>query len=67
MAVATGIPVFHVDERNGNAFLPAHAACRIDDSGTVDTTALAAPLEQEERTYGERIDRVIAKNRSTLR
>jgi hypothetical protein len=66
MAVATGIPVFHVDERNGNAFLPAHAAARIDDSGAIDTTVIVAPLEQEERTYGERVDRVIRKNRSTL-
>lgn len=58
IAVATGIPVFHVDERNGAAYSPGVAACVIDGT-TISTTELATELPPETRSYGERIDRVV--------
>jgi hypothetical protein len=58
IAVATGIPVFHVDERNGAAYSPGVAACVIDGN-TISTTELATELPPETRSYGERIDRVV--------
>lgn len=58
ITVATGIPVFHVDERNGAAYSPGVDACVIDGS-TISTTALAEALPVESRSYGERIDRAV--------
>jgi hypothetical protein len=58
ITVATGIPVFHVDERNGAAYSPGIAACLIDGD-TIDTTALASELPVEKRSYGNRIDAVV--------
>jgi hypothetical protein len=58
ITVATGIPVFHVDDRNGAAYSPGVAACVIDGN-TISTTELAAELPPETRSYGERIDRIV--------
>ena len=41
--VATGIPIFHVDERNGAAYSPGVGACVIDGN-TIDTSRLAEDL-----------------------
>jgi hypothetical protein len=43
IGVATGIPIFHVDERNGAAYSPGIAACVIDGN-TIDTSRLAEEL-----------------------
>lgn len=43
IAVATGIPIFHVDERNGAAYSPGLGACVIDGN-TIDTSRLAEEL-----------------------
>jgi hypothetical protein len=59
IAVATGIPVFHVDERNGAAYSPGIAACVIDGD-RISTTELAEELPAETRSYGERIDRAVS-------
>lgn len=64
IAVATGIPVFHVDERNGAAYSPGVAACLIDGN-TISTTELAVELPAEMRSYGDRIDRIV-KPQSTV-
>jgi hypothetical protein len=66
IAVATGIPVFHVDERNGHAFLPAFPTVRIDDAGAVDTAAVVEPLQHEDRSYGARVDAVARRNRERV-
>lgn len=58
ITVATGIPVFHVDERNGAAYSPGIAACVIDGD-KINTTVLASELPTEERSYGTRIDRAV--------
>jgi hypothetical protein len=63
IAVATGIPVFHVDERNGHAFLPTYPAARIEDDGTLDAATPVNPLAPDERTYGDRVDSVVRRNR----
>lgn len=60
IAVATGIPVFHVDERNGAAYSPGIAACVIDDDH-ISTTVLATELPVDTRTYGARVDRAAQK------
>jgi hypothetical protein len=56
ITVATGMPVFHVDERNGTAYSPGIAGCSIDGDA-IDATRLGDDLPTEERTYGPRIDR----------
>jgi hypothetical protein len=56
IAVATGIPVFHVDERNGTAYSPGVGACAIEGDA-ISTTVLGDELPPEERTYGARIER----------
>jgi hypothetical protein len=58
IAVATGIPVFHVDERNGAAYSPGIAACVIDGDA-IDPDALGKALPPEQRSYGARVDRAI--------
>jgi hypothetical protein len=59
ITVATGIPVFHVDERNGAAYTPGVAACVIAGD-RIDTTQLADELPTETRTYGPAVDRATA-------
>jgi hypothetical protein len=56
ITVATGIPVFHVDVRNGAAYSPGIAACVIDGD-RINTSTLASELPAEMRSYGERVDR----------
>jgi hypothetical protein len=56
ITVATGVPVFHVDERNGTAYSPGVGACAIEGDA-ISTTLLGDELPPEERTYGGRIDR----------
>jgi hypothetical protein len=58
MAVATGIPVFHVDERNGAAYTPGVDAAVIDGD-TIDATRLPDELPFESRAYGDRIDPIV--------
>jgi hypothetical protein len=61
ITVATGIPVFHVDERNGAAYSPGVAACVIAND-RIDTTRLADELPVETRTYGAGVDRVVSES-----
>lgn len=57
IAVATGIPVFHVDERNGLAFYPG-ARALVVAGDHIDAEAVAeTPLPLELRSFGERVDR----------
>lgn len=58
ITVATGIPVFHVDERNGAAYSPGIAACVVDGD-SISETALAKELPVEVRSYGARIDAAV--------
>jgi len=58
IVVATGIPVFHVDERNGAAYSPGVAACVIDGDA-IDPERLATALPPDERSYGPRVDRAV--------
>jgi len=58
MAVATGIPVFHVDERNGAAYTPGVDAAAIDGDA-IDATRVPAELPFESRVYGYRIDAMV--------
>jgi hypothetical protein len=64
ITVATGIPVFHVDERNGAAYSPGIAACVIDGD-RIDTSTLATALPTEARSYGERVDRAVKRSRDS--
>jgi hypothetical protein len=66
ITVATGIPVFHVDDRNGAAYSPGIAACVIDGA-TINTNALEAELPTEKRSYGDRVDRAIQTSSSPER
>jgi hypothetical protein len=47
IAVATGIPVFNVDERNGAAYSPGIGACVIAGN-TIDTSRLAEELPADD-------------------
>jgi hypothetical protein len=58
IAVATGIAVFHVDERNGAAYTPGVDVAGIDGD-TIDTTRIPAELPLERRLYGARIDPIV--------
>ncbi len=62
ITVATGIPVFHVDERNGAAYTPGIAACVVDGNSISDTT-LAEELPVESRSYGARVDKAVRRRR----
>jgi hypothetical protein len=62
IAVATGIPVFHVDERNGAAYSPGIAACVVDGD-TIGTDALATELPPDTRSYGPRVDAAVRSSR----
>jgi hypothetical protein len=64
ITVATGIPVFHVDERNGAAYSPGIAACVIDGDH-INTSMLASELPTEARSYGERVDRAVKRIRDS--
>ena len=55
IAVATGIPVFHVDERNGTAFFPG-ARALIVDGDRVNTELSVTALPFEQRSFGTRVD-----------
>jgi hypothetical protein len=55
IATATGIPVFHVDERNGAAYTPGVAVAGIDGDA-IDATRIPDELPFETRAYGDRID-----------
>jgi hypothetical protein len=58
IAVATGIAVFHVDERSGAAYTPGLDAVAIDGD-TIDETHSPDELAFESRDYGERINAII--------
>ncbi len=58
ITVATGIPVFHVDQRNGAAYTPGVPACVVE-SDTISTEATATELPPERRTYGPRVDAAV--------
>jgi hypothetical protein len=58
IAVATGIPVFHVDERNGAAYAPGADAVGIDGDA-IDATHVPDELPLESRSYGDRINAII--------
>ena len=55
LCVHTGVPVFHVDERNGAAFLPGFDPVFVRGN-EIDPLSKAEPLAWEARTYGARID-----------
>jgi hypothetical protein len=58
IAVATGIPVFHLDERTGAAYTPGLNAVGIDGD-TIDETRVPDELPFELRAYGDRIDSIL--------
>jgi hypothetical protein len=58
IAVATGIPVFHIDERNGAAYTPGVTVTAIDGDG-IDETRTPAELPFDSRTYGDRVDPMV--------
>jgi hypothetical protein len=55
ITVATAVPIFHVDERNGTAYSPGIGACAIEGDA-ISTTILGKELPPEERNYGGRIN-----------
>ncbi len=63
IAVATGIPVFHVDERNGAAYSPGIAACVVDGN-EIGTDALAPEMPPDARSYGPRVDAAVRSTRA---
>ena len=58
IAVATGVPVFHVDEKTGIAYTPGMPPCAIAGD-QIDLTFSPAESEVESRTYGMRIDAIV--------
>jgi hypothetical protein len=58
VAVATGIPVFHVDERTGAAYTPGVDVVGIDGDA-IDETRVPDELPFEARAYGNRIDAIL--------
>jgi hypothetical protein len=58
IAVATGISVFHVDERNGVAYAPGADAVAIDGD-RIDPARIPDELPFESRVYGDRIDAMV--------
>jgi hypothetical protein len=63
IVVATGIPVFHVDERDGTAYLPGAPAMRVVENA-VDTQTPVTGLPLERRDYGERMNAILARLRN---
>ncbi len=60
LAISTGIPVFHIDERTGAAFLPYCNAARVEGATVVDFPDYES-TPKEERTYGPRLDEVFKR------
>lgn len=60
IAVHTGIPVFHIDERNGAAYLPGFAPVAATGDG-IDANVKPDALPFERRGYGPRVDSLIAR------
>jgi hypothetical protein len=60
LAITTAIPVFHVEERTGAAFLPYCAAARVEGATVVDFPDYAE-TPKEQRNYGRRLDEVFAR------
>jgi hypothetical protein len=60
IAVHTGVPVFHVDERNGAAYLPQFEPIAIVGSG-IDANVPVEALPLEQRSYGPRIDAIVKR------
>lgn len=66
IVVATGIPVFHIDERDGAAYLPGAPAMRVVENA-VDTETPVPGLPLEHRDYGARMNAILARLRTTPR
>ncbi|MGB8267122.1 MAG: hypothetical protein WCE44_12395 [Candidatus Velthaea sp.] len=66
IVVATGIPVFHIDERDGAAYLPGAPAMRVVENA-IDTETPVTGLPLEHRDYGARMNAILARLRTTPR
>jgi hypothetical protein len=60
LAISTGIPVFHIDERTSAAFLPYCNAGRVEGATIVDFAEYQS-TPKEERSYGPRLDEVFRR------
>lgn len=62
IVVDTGIPVFHVDERDGRCFLPNFDSVVLSGNSVAPPVHKQPPLPMERRDYGPRVSALIARN-----
>jgi len=58
---STGIPVFHVDERNGRCFLPNFEGLELSGNSVSAPAQKQPALPMEDRDYGPRVTALIAR------
>lgn len=65
LAVGTQMPIFHVDPRDGTAYLPGMPAMRMENNSvqllTMEHVAVSGVRQSEDRAYGDEIDAERAK------